>query len=302
MAHPAYLVDASVWIFRAYFSIDPGMRAPDGRPVNALYGYASFLLELLRSEQPRFVGVAFDESLTSSFRNELFPAYKANRELPPPELEAQLALCRELSAALGLTQLASPRYEADDIIGTLAALERQRGRSCVVVTRDKDLTQVLRPGDQFWDLAGGRRLGYGQIQEAFGVVPERMADFLALTGDPVDNIPGVPGVGKKTAAVLLDAFDGLEALYAGLDKVQGLPLRGAARVVERLREHREAAFLARQLTAVSTDMPLQEVTLSRRRPQLDTLLPLLESCGLGRRLQRHARELAQRYDDADAGA
>ena len=291
MSQPVYLIDASVWIFRAWFSISDAMTDSAGKPVNAFYGYANFLLDLLDEEKPGHVAVAFDESLTSSYRNEIYPAYKANRELPPPELEAQFDLCRRFTAALGITELASNRYEADDIIGTLARLERGRGRSCVVVTRDKDLTQVLRPGDEFWDYSGGRRIAYEQIAAVFGVLPERMADFLALTGDPVDNIPGVPGIGKKTAAVLLTEFQSLEHLYLGLARVKDLPLRGAARIAEKLELNRDAAMLARQLTVIAEDVPLEQVAVNRERPNLTLLLELLKEAGIGGRLRRKAEAL-----------
>jgi DNA polymerase-1 len=259
--------------------------------MNAFYGYANFMLDLLKQENPGFIAVAFDESLTSSYRNEIYPAYKANRELPPPELEIQFDLCRRFTAALGISELASSRYEADDIIGSLARLHRQRGRSCVVVTRDKDLTQVLRAGDEFWDFASGRRIAYEQIAETFGVVPERMADYLALTGDPVDNIPGVPGVGKKTASVLLAEFENLEQLYGQLARVKDLPLRGAARITEKLASNRDAAMLARQLTTIVDDIPLKQVSIGRSPPDPASLESLLAEAGIGGRLRRKLRAM-----------
>lgn len=286
-----YLVDASVWIFRAYYSISPAMTGPGGQPVNAFYGFARFLLDLLEQVRPRHIAVAFDESLTTSYRNEIYPAYKANRELPPEDLEAQFVLCRRLVDAMGITGLASDRYEADDIIGTLARLQREQGRPCVVVTRDKDLAQVLRPGDEFWDYAARKRYGYEDIAGAFGVLPERMADFLALTGDAVDNIPGVPGVGKKTAEVLLREFESLDHLYRELERVPGLALRGAASVARKLAENKEAAMLARRLTVIAGDMPLEHVSVDRTGPLEDKLGSLLDEAGLGGRLRRRALAL-----------
>lgn len=296
MSGVLHLVDASYFIFRAYYSVQPDMADADGRAVNALYGFARFMGDLLERARPARVAVAFDESLDTSFRSEIYPAYKANREPPPPDLVHQFALCRELCRLLGVAEYASGAYEADDIIGTIAARMRSRGEVCVLVTRDKDLAQLVREGDQFWDFAADRRFGYGDIAGQFGVRPERMADYLALTGDAVDNIPGVPGVGPKTASVLLDAFEDLEDLYARLDEVPSLPLRGAARLPARLAQHREAAFLARRLTRIACDMPLafEASDLERRAPALEALDAFYDHAGFGGMLRRQARRIAER--------
>ena len=152
-----------------------------------------------------------------SFRNQLFPAYKANREPAPAELKRQFVLCRKLCEALGVASFASSEYEADDIIGTLATRMRAAGQNVVLVTRDKDLSQLVRPGDEYWDYIDDKRFGYDDIAERFGVLPERMACFLAVMGDAVDNIPGVPGVGRKTASMLFRHFESLAHLYDDLD-------------------------------------------------------------------------------------
>ncbi|MCU0975100.1 MAG: hypothetical protein MUC71_02155 [Steroidobacteraceae bacterium] len=291
-----HLVDASYFIFRAYYSVEPGMAGRDGRAVNALYGFARFMGDLLERARPGLVAVAFDESLDTSFRNEIYPAYKANREPPPPDLGHQFALCRELCRLLGVAEYASGAYEADDIIGAISTRMRARGEACVLVTRDKDLAQLVRQGDEFWDFAGDRRYGYGDIAGQFGVQPERMADYLALTGDSVDNIPGVPGVGPKTAAALLSVFESLEDLYARLDEVPALPLRGAARLPARLAEHRDAAFLARRLTRIACDMPLafDPADLARRAPAVEALEAFYDHAGFGPMLRRQAQRIAER--------
>ena len=283
-----HLIDASVYIFRAWFSVSDRVVDPEGRPVNAVLGFARFLTGLLEEARPAHVAVAFDESLTTSFRNELYAPYKANRELPPPELEYQFGLCRELAETLGLACFASARYEADDIIGTLAVRMRARGRSVTVVTRDKDLSQVLEENDVYWDYAGGRRITYAEAAGVFGARPEQMPDYLGLVGDSVDNIPGVPGIGAKTASTLLAAYDGLDEIYAGLDRIADLPLRGAARVRERLEAHREEAYLARTLATLAIDVPVSvsnEEALRRRRPDPARLAELTDRLGFGRRLQ-----------------
>ena len=289
-----HLVDASYFIFRAYYSTPPGMTDGDGRPVNAVHGFARFLLEFLERARPRYVGIAFDESLSRSFRNRIYPPYKANRELPPAELEAQFARCRALCALLGVADFGSSEYEADDIIGTFATQARHRGQTTVLLTRDKDLSQLIREGDVFWDWADDRRYGYDEIPERFGVRPERMADYLALTGDSVDNIPGVPGVGPKTAGVLLDRFESLEHLYDHLHEVPALPMRGAKGVAEKLAAHRDKAFLARQLTRIACDVPVDSspAALARRRPDLAGFDTFCDHAGFGTMLRRQAARVA----------
>jgi 5'-3' exonuclease len=290
-----YLVDASVFIFRAYYSVPIDLTDRDGNPINAVHGFARFLGDLLERETPGHVAVAFDESLEQSYRNEIYPAYKANRDPAPPELKRQFALCREVVRALGIAEYGSSRYEADDIIGTLAALGRREGQAVPIVSRDKDLTQLVTARDIYWDAVADVRYGYDDIEERFGVVPERMADFLALMGDAVDNIPGVPGVGRKTAATLLKHFGALEGVYENLDAVAKLKFRGAGFVAQSLREHRELAFLSRQLTGIACDMPLAVAhdDLRRRPPDLAAADAFYDAHGFGRMLREQARRVAQ---------
>jgi 5'-3' exonuclease len=289
-----HLIDASYFVFRAYYSVGLEMTDGDGQPVNALYGFGRFLGDLLEEARPEHVAVAFDESLATSFRNGIFPAYKQNREPAPPELKRQFGLCRELCRLLGVAEFGSPTHEADDIIGTIATRLRAAGHCAVVVTRDKDLAQLIRDGDHYWDYAGARRFAYADMERQFGVRPERMADFLALMGDSVDNIPGIPGIGPKTAGALLAAFASLDEIYAGLDRVGALPVRGAAKLAARLLEHRAAAYLARQLTAIACDMPL-EVTpdaLRRRKPDLPALGAFYDRQRFGPALRRQAERIS----------
>lgn len=291
-----HLVDASYFIFRAYYSVAPDMAGRDGQAVNALYGYARFLGDLLERASPVHAAAAFDTSLTSGFRNRLYPAYKANREPAPPDLQHQFELCRELTVLLGVADFASEEYEADDLIGALAKRMRGHGLCSVLITRDKDLAQLIAEGDHFWDYAGDLRLAYGDIEGRFGVRPERIADYLALTGDAVDNIPGVPGIGPKAAAALLGHFESLDDLYARLDEVPALPMRGAARAAALLAEHRDAAFLARSLTRIACDLPMEVApeALERRVPDLEGLDQFYDRAGFGTLLRRQARRIAER--------
>jgi 5'-3' exonuclease len=288
-----YLIDASVYVFRAYYSMPPDMTDRDGNPVHALFGFARFLGDLIERAKPQYLAVAFDESLTTSFRNRIYPAYKANREPAPPDLKLQFERCREFCRHMGLAHFGHDEYEADDIIGTLHARFRRQGHCTTVVTRDKDLAQLIREGDVYWNYAENIRLRHSEIEGHFGVAPERYADYLALTGDAVDNIKGVPGVGPKTAAVLMKAFASLEEIYDNLDEVATLPIRGAAKLPARLAEHREAAFLARQLTEIARDMPLEceREHLLCRGPDVAALAEFYDRQNFGPMLRRQTERL-----------
>ena len=264
------------------------------RPVHAVFGFARFLGDLLERTRPQFVGVAFDRRLASSYRNAIYPPYKANREPAPPDLAVQFDYCRELCAHLGLAVFVDSYYEADDLIGTLAQRMRGHGIRSAFITRDKDLAQLVRDGDLYWDFGARGQLGYRDVERHFGVAPERFADYLALTGDTSDNIPSVPGVGPKTAAALMRAFASIDDLYAGLGRVSALGLRGGRELRERLREHREAVYLARRLTRIVCDMPL-EVGAEDLRPRIPNragLDGLYDRLGFGPMLRRQAERLA----------
>jgi DNA polymerase-1 len=291
-----YLVDASVFIFRAYYSVPLEFVDRDGNPVNAVHGFARFLGDLLERESPAHIAVAFDESLEQSYRNEIYPPYKANREPAPVELKRQFGQCRDVVRALGIADYGSSRYEADDIIGTLATRAQAADLPVTIVSRDKDLTQLVGERDTYWDAVADVRYGYHDIEERFGVKPERVADFLALMGDAVDNIPGVPGVGRKTAATLLKHFDTLPGVYENIAAVPKLKFRGAAFVAQTLAEHRESAFLSRQLTGIACDMPLDARLgdLERQAPDLAAVEEIYERLGFGRLLREQARRLAAR--------
>src|SRR6185312_8365841 len=262
MAATVYLVDASPYIFRAHFSLPSSIKTPAGEPAAASYGFTSFLLKLIADEKPSHLALTFDRSLNTSFRNELYPAYKQQRDLPPPELEAQLDACVEIAAALGAATFIDDRYEADDLIGALCArLEKEEHRS-VIVTSDKDLSQLVDERISLLDFAKGVRLDAGAVFEKFGVRPDQITDYLGLAGDTVDNIPGVKGIGGKTAAELLARFGHLEELYARLDELPSLAsLRGAKALHAKLAASRELAFLSKQLATVAREVPGVKSTL-----------------------------------------
>lgn len=291
---PVHLIDASIYIFRAWYSMPEDFSDPHGRPTNAVYGFARFLCEFLEHTGTRHAAVAFDESLATSFRNEIFPEYKANREPAPADLERQFKWCKDLAGCLGLPVYFHPRFEADDLIAALSRYWRRRGHAVAVVTGDKDLAQLLGgPGDCWWDFARRNRLDAAGVENKFGVRPDQIADFLALTGDPVDNIPGVPGIGPKTAAALLSHFGSVDALFARLDELVFLKIRGAKAIGARLRQHEPTVRLSRQLTGL--EMPIAEIEDARHDPRgpanPDALDVLLDALGFGRTLRERLHRL-----------
>jgi len=277
-----YLVDASLYVFRAWHSMPDEFRDSEGWPTNAVHGFARFLLELLERERPSHIAIAFDEALDSCFRNALYPAYKANREPAPDELRRQFGQCKALCVALGLVVLAHREYEADDLIGSALHAARAHGHRGVIVSADKDLSQLLDGLDEQWDFARGVRWGSDGVKARHGVHAHQIADYLALCGDAVDNIPGVPGIGAKTAVVLLAHFGSLDGLLARIEEVQYLRFRGAAQAANKLRLHREQALLCRQLSTIALDAPLDGARdFTRAQADGAGLATLCQSLGFG---------------------
>ena len=254
--HGAYLVDASLYVFRAWHSIPSDFTDVEDQPVNAVHGFTRFLLDFLERAKPTHAAICFDESLSSSFRNAIYPHYKANRELPPAELVRQFVYCREVAKALGLTVLSDTSYEADDLIGSAVSALNQLDCAAVIISADKDFGQLICDSVEQWDFSRDQRWNAHGIKQRLGVHPEQVADFLALMGDAVDNIPGIPGIGAKTAAILLAHFGTLDALLARSDEVAFLRMRGAASASQKLREHADLARLSRQLTGIALDAPV----------------------------------------------
>ena len=251
-----HLVDASPYIFRAHFSLPGSIKTPQGAPAAATYGFASFLLKLVADESPTHLAVAFDRNLNGSFRNAEYPEYKAQRDDPPAGLVAQIDTCLEVATALGAATFIDEQYEADDLIATLLARLTPHGHGGVVVTSDKDLAQLVSDRVSLLDFAQETRYTPATIQEKFGVRPDQITDLLGLAGDPVDNIPGVPGIGRKTAVELLAVYGHLEDVYARLDEIPFSKIRAARSISSKLREHRDLAFLSKRLATVAADAPI----------------------------------------------
>ena len=291
-----FLVDASVYIFRYYFALPPNWQSRSGHSTEAVYGFSNFLLDLL-ARKPARIACAFDESLGNCFRNDLYPDYKCSRALPDEALAYQLAACREMSEALGIASFASDRYEADDILATLTRLcvESDPASAPLVITRDKDLGQLLDHGAAaLWDFAADQLLDRAAVDAKFGVRPGQIADYLALVGDSIDDIPGVPGIGAKTAAALLAEFATVEELIERFEEVATLKIRGAKGLSVKLSEYAEQIRLARKLAQLEYAVPLQTEpdALQWRSADPDYAVALAEEFGLGRLAGKIQRTLA----------
>jgi 5'-3' exonuclease len=296
MKSTLHLIDASLYVFRAWHSMPQEFHDKDGAPINAVHGFTRFLCDFLERTRPTHVLVAFDESLTSSFRNGIYPHYKANRELPPQELIVQFHYCRRIAAALGLCVLADVQFEADDLIGSAVAVARRQGFRAVIVSADKDFGQLIDSDDEQWDFSKDQRWDAHGIKQRLGVRPDQVADFLALTGDAVDNIPGVPGIGPKTAAILLAHFDTLDAVLARIEEVPYLRFRGAGQAYVRIKAHREQALLSRALTGIALHAPVPQTAAELAwspPPDPAALDGLMEQLRFGPLTRSRCRTLAQ---------
>jgi DNA polymerase-1 len=285
-----YLVDASPYIFRAYYSLPSSLKSPDGQPTNALHGFLSFLLKLATAERPTHLAVAFDRNLNGSFRNAFYPPYKAQREAPPADLVAQIDPCLEAARVFGAASFIDDDYEADDLIATLlhSFLQDAAEHRAVVVSSDKDLAQLVSPRVELYDFAREERYDEAGVLARFGVRPGQIPDLLGLAGDPVDNIPGVAGIGKKTAAELLQAFGSLADLYARLAELPASRIRGARSLQAKLADQRESAFLSQRLATVATDAPVAAGLddLAYRGPDLERAAAFLARVGMTRFAER----------------
>ncbi|MFW6021692.1 MAG: 5'-3' exonuclease, partial [Guyparkeria sp.] len=238
----AWLIDAHAQIWRAWHVYDKGRTDGAGRPVNALLGFADYLLALIEStwlpNQPApVIAAVFDAPCGRGHRQAIYPDYKGHRPPTPVDLKEQFPRCRELAEAAGFGAMDQPGYEADDVIGTLVGRLRNRERAVTIVTGDKDLAQLLGPDDRWYNPMRGSVMAYGDVERRFGVRPAQIADWLALTGDVADNIPGVPGIGPRTAARLLRKHGCIDGIYENLASVYGMKFRGAPRAQRLLAEH-----------------------------------------------------------------
>jgi DNA polymerase-1 len=290
-----YLVDGSGFIFRAYFAIKQPMTRADGTATNAVYGFTRMLSKLMDDGDADGVVVAFDRG-RKTFRNDIYPAYKAHRPDPPEDLVPQFALAHEATRALGIAELSMQGFEADDIIATYAKLAEAKGIRTTIVSSDKDLMQLVRGGVGMLDAMKNRAIGPDEVVEKFGVPPEKVVDVQALAGDSTDNVPGVPGIGVKTAAQLIQEYGDLDSLLERADEIKQPKRR------EALKENADLARVSRDLVRLKDDVPVTADldAFAIRDPDPDILMAFLKEQNFRSLITQWEARLGASPDDREA--
>ena len=285
-----YLIDGSGYIFRAYHALPP-MNRPDGTPVNAVLGFCHMLTQLLDDPEVDHVAVILDAGRTT-FRNEIYDKYKANRPDPPEDLIPQFPLIREAATAFGMPSVELAGFEADDLIATYARLAVEAGAKCTIVSSDKDLMQLIRPGIDMMDPMKMRKIGPAEVMEKFGVTPDKVVDVQALAGDSTDNVPGAPGIGVKTAALLINEYGDLETLLKRAGEIKQPKRR------EALEQNAELIRISKKLVQLKDDVPppADPDSFDKNRPDPNVLLPWLEMQGFNSLIPKFKKELGEATD------
>lgn len=253
---PVYVIDALNYIHRSYHSVPDSIRAQSGMLTNAVLGYLRTLLRIIKEAKPEYMAVAF-ESGGSALRSAMFEGYKANRVSPPAELERQFDYCRKMTRAIGVTCLEVDGYEADDIIGTVAVRMSKLGHRVIIVTGDKDMSQLVCENVQVYDLANQAWFDENAVRLKFGVAPAQIPDLLALHGDHVDNIPGVMGIGEKTARQILAVCNTVEDVVSSTELDSRMSFRSRDLLLGRIRENIEKVRVSRKLATICCDAPIE---------------------------------------------
>ena len=283
-----YLIDGSGYLFRAYHALPP-MTRPDGTPINAVFGFCRMLVaDLLDNPEIDHIAMILDAG-SVTFRNKIYDKYKANRPEPPEDLIPQFPLIREAARAFNVTVCELDGYEADDLIATYARMALEAGGTCTIVSSDKDLMQLVRPGVELMDPIKKVKLGPEAVFEKFGVTPDKVVDVQALAGDSTDNVPGAPGIGIKTAAQLINEYGTLEALLERTKEIKQPKRR------ESLENNAELIRISKQLVTLRDDVPApaDPDSFDKRKPDPNVLLPWLEQQGFRTLLQRFTSELGE---------
>ena len=275
-----YLIDGSSFIFRAYHSLPPLSRK-DGTPVGAVLGFSNMLLRIIEDKHCDYIACIFDTA-RHTFRNEIYDLYKANRDAPPEDLRPQFAIVREATKAFNVASIELDGFEADDLIATYAKVATEAGYETVIVSSDKDLMQLINDQVMMLDTMKNKEIREPEVFEKFGVGPNKVVDIQSLAGDSVDNVPGVPGIGVKTAALLINEYGDLDTLLERAGEIKQNKRR------ENLIEFADQARLSRDLVTLKDDIPLPMPMedLAKTEADAETLLPFLEENGFGKLISR----------------
>lgn len=250
-----YLLDGSSYIFRAFFALPPLSNA-SGMPTHAIYGFTNMTLKFLKSHRPDHLAVVLDAG-RETFRNQIYKEYKGNRPEAPPDLIPQFPYIRKALEAMNVAVLELSGYEADDLIATLAKYFSTRGVEVIIVSGDKDLMQLVGDGIRLLDSGKDKWIDIEGVREKFGVEPGKVVEVMGLMGDSADNIPGVRGIGEKTAIALIQRYQSIENLYDHLHDLEATGLRGVERIRKALAAGKDQAFLSRELATVRADVPIR---------------------------------------------
>ena len=274
-----YIIDCS-YHFRASFFVLPAIYSPDGKLVNAVYGFVSVLLKLLRDRHPDALAVA-DDAPWPYFRHELFRGYKAEKRRVPEECDQQRPILRRVLDAMSIPYLRAQGFEADDVIASLAPAATRYGYRVYICSKDKDLQQLLTDDVTILDTSSGREVTPATLEQDKGIRPDQIPDMLALAGDKVDSIPGIPGIGQRTAGKLLNTYGALENILRQWQEVGG-------KLGANIREHRQQALLAKKLTTLRRDVPIDMALDEFKSPlrDKDAVESLFRELGFDRLLKR----------------
>jgi len=251
-----YLVDGSLYIHRAFHAIR-NLSNSKGLPTNAIFGFTKMLMKLLDDKAPDYVAIAFDVK-GPTFRHKIFKDYKATRPPMPEDMAVQIPFIKDVVDGLNVKILEKEGYEADDIIGTIAILASNQGFNVVIVSSDKDFRQIVSENTVMWDPMSDRLTDYSTIKRDYGIEPEQIIEVMALSGDSVDNIPGIPGIGEKTGLNLIQHFHSIENLFNNTDKIT------KALVKQKVEQFKEQAILSKQLVTINNSVPL-DITIDDLR-------------------------------------
>jgi DNA polymerase-1 len=282
-----FLIDGSGFIFRAYYGLKMQMTRSDGTPTNAVYGFCNMLVKLLDDTEADYLAVIFDTA-RKTFRNDIYPEYKANRGEPPEDLVPQFPLIRDATRAFNVPAIEAPGFEADDIIATYARAAAARGDEVTIVSSDKDLMQLVDENITLLDPISYERIGFEAVRKKFGVAPDKVVDVQSLAGDSTDNVPGVPGIGIKTAAELINVYGDLDTVLAKADQIKQPKRR------ENLLNFADQARISRDLVRLKDDVPKLEpyTDFAKREPEHEALLAFLREQEFKRLIARVESEIS----------